>query len=46
MNEQDRLESLGLHAMVAHYDEIVDADWLPWLLEKEEQERRIQSLAG
>lgn len=44
MNEQDRLESLGLHAMVAHYDEIADADWLPWLLEKEEQERQRRSL--
>lgn len=44
MNEQDRLESLGLHAMVEHYDEIADADWLPWLLEKEEQERQRRSL--
>lgn len=44
MSVRDRLELLGLHAMVEHYDEIADADWLPWLLEKEEQERQRRSL--
>ena len=44
MTPRERLEILGLHAMVEHYDEIADADWLPWLLEQEELERQRRSL--
>lgn len=44
MSPRDRLESLGLHAMVEQYDQIAEAAWLPWLLELEEQERQRRSL--
>lgn len=44
MSLQERLEKLGLHAMVERYDQIADADWLPWLLEQEECERQRRSL--
>ncbi len=44
MSPRDRLENLGLHALVERYDEIADADWLPWLLDIEEQERQRRSL--
>jgi DNA replication protein DnaC len=44
MSPRDRLESLGLHAMVEQYDQIAEAEWLPWLLELEEQERQRRSL--
>jgi DNA replication protein DnaC len=44
MTLQDRLEALGLHAIVDHYDEVADADWLPWLIELEERERQRRSL--
>jgi len=44
MTLQDRLEALGLHAMVDHFDEVSDADWLPWLVDLEERERQRRSL--
>ena len=44
MNDRQRLEDLGLHALVEHFDEISGADWLPWLLEREEHERQRRSL--
>jgi len=44
MTLQQRLEALGLHAIVDHYDEVADADWLPWLVEIEERERQRRSL--
>lgn len=40
----ERLEKLGLYAMVEHFDEISDAEWLPWLLEQEELDRQRRSL--
>jgi DNA replication protein DnaC len=44
MTPRERLENLGLHAMVDQYDQIAEAAWLPWLLEQEEQERQRRSL--
>jgi len=44
MSDRQRLEDLGLHALVEHFDEISDAAWLPWLLEREEQDRQRRSL--
>lgn len=44
MTHRERLESLGLHAMVEQYDQISESEWLPWLLEQEEQERQRRSL--
>jgi len=44
MSYQQRLEDLGLHALVEHFDEISDAAWVPWLLEREEEERQRRSL--
>lgn len=44
MNDRQRLEDLGLHALVEHFDEIASAEWLPWLLEREEQDRQRRSL--
>jgi len=44
MSYQQRLEDLGLHALVEHFDEISDASWVPWLLEREEEERQRRSL--
>jgi hypothetical protein len=44
MTPRERLESLGLHAMADQYDQIAEAEWLPWLLEQEETERQRRSL--
>jgi len=41
---QERLEALGLHAMAEQYEQICGAEWLPWLLEQEEEERQRRSL--
>jgi DNA replication protein DnaC len=39
-----RADSLGLYGLLLHWDEIREADWLPWLLEVEEDERQRRSL--
>ena len=44
MNLRERLDNLGLHAMVEHFDQISEAEWLPWLIEQEERERQRRSL--
>lgn len=41
---RDQLDALGLHGLHLHYDEIAHADWLPWLVDVEQQERRRRSL--
>ena len=44
MTLRERLDHLGLHAMVEHFDQISEAAWLPWLVEQEERERQRRSL--
>jgi len=39
-----RASDLGLHGLLLHLDEVADTDWLPWLLDIEEKERRRRSL--
>ena len=39
-----RAEALHLYGLLAHWNEVVGADWLPRLLDWEEQERRRRSL--
>lgn len=39
-----RTHALGLHGLVLHFDEVAEAEWLPWLLQIEEQERDRRSL--
>lgn len=41
---RNRLQDLGLYGLLLHWDEIREADWLPWLLEIEEDERQRRSL--
>ena len=41
---QQRLAELGLHGLVLHFDEVRDAEWLPWLINIEEEERGRRSL--
>ena len=38
------LAELGMHGLLLHWDEIEDADWLPWLVEVEKIERQRRSL--
>ncbi len=39
-----RAESLGLHGLALHLDEVREADWPEWLLDVEEAERSRRSL--
>jgi DNA replication protein DnaC len=41
---RERLDTLGLHGLRLHYDDVAQADWLPWLVQIEEQERHRRSL--
>jgi DNA replication protein DnaC len=41
---RSRAEALHLHGLLAHWNEVATADWLPRLLDWEEQERRRRSL--
>jgi len=41
---RERAERLGLHGLVLHFDEVQDAQWPPWLIHVEEEERRRRSL--
>ncbi len=43
-NLQQRADALGMYGLLAHWDSIADADWLPWLLDVEEAERQRRSL--
>lgn len=38
------LKELALYGLLLHFDEIADAEWLPWLLEVEVEERQRRSL--
>ncbi len=40
----DRARELGLHGLIAHWDEVEDSDWLTALIAWEEEERRARSL--
>lgn len=47
MNKDDLREllvTLGLHGLLQHWDEVEDADWLPWLIKVETIERQRRSL--
>jgi DNA replication protein DnaC len=39
-----RARNLGLYGLLAHWNEVQSQDWLPWVLETEEVERRRRSL--
>ena len=41
---RERARKQGLYGLLAHWDQVEGADWLPWLLETEESERRRRSL--
>ncbi len=41
---QDKLKELGLHGLLLHWDEVADAEWLPWLVQVEDTERQRRSL--
>ena len=41
---RERARALDLHGLVLHFDEVAEADWLPWLIEREEEERGRRSL--
>lgn len=41
---RQRAFDLGLHGLLLHFDEVADADWVPWLLDLEERERGRRSL--
>ncbi len=40
----ERARALGLHGLIAHWDEVEDCDWLGALIAWEEDERRARSL--
>ena len=40
----DRARALGLHGLIAHWDEVGECDWLTSLIAWEEEERRSRSL--
>ncbi|MCY4406300.1 MAG: ATP-binding protein, partial [Rhodospirillaceae bacterium] len=40
----DRARALGLHGLIAHWDEVEDSDWLTSLIAWEEEEKRSRSL--
>jgi DNA replication protein DnaC len=41
---RQRAFDLGLHGLTLHLDQVATTDWLPWLLDIEEQERSRRSL--
>ena len=43
-NLMNRARALGLHGLIAHWDEVEDCDWLTALIAWEEEERRARSL--
>ena len=43
-NLMNRARALGLHGLIAHWDEVADCDWLTTLIAWEEEERRARSL--
>lgn len=43
-NLMNRARALGLHGLIAHWDEVAECDWLTMLIAWEEEERRARSL--
>ena len=43
-NLMNRARALGLHGLIAHWDEVGECDWLTMLIAWEEEERRARSL--
>ncbi len=43
-SHHDRARQLGLYGLLTHWEEVQGQDWLPWVLETEETERRRRSL--
>ena len=43
-DQEKLLRTLGLFGVLAHIDEVKDADWLPWLIRTEQDERARRSL--
>lgn len=43
-DHHERARKLGLYGLLSHWDEVQGQDWLPWVLETEEVERRRRSL--
>ena len=43
-NLMNRARALGLHGLIAHWDEVAESDWLTTLIAWEEEERRARSL--
>jgi len=43
-NLMDRARALGLHGLIAHWDEVAECDWLTTLIAWEEEEKRARSL--
>ena len=43
-NLLNRARALGLHGLIAHWDEVAESDWLTTLIAWEEEERRARSL--
>ena len=41
---RQRAVDLGLHGLVEHFDEVADAEWLGWMVDVEERERKRRSL--
>jgi len=41
--DQQCARKLGLYGLLAHWDEVRDQDWLPWVLETENVERQRRS---
>ena len=42
---QQRAADLGLHGLVAHFDDVAEQSWIPTLLDWEEQQRASRGLA-
>jgi len=41
---REQLKQLGFFGVLLHWDEVKEADWLPWLVEVEDVERQRRSL--
>jgi DNA replication protein DnaC len=41
---RERLKVLGLHGLLLHWEEVREAEWLPWLIDIESTERARRSL--
>lgn len=41
---REEAHEMGLHGLLLHYDEVRNAEWPPWLIRVEQEERRRRSL--